>query len=64
MENIKIDPKIFEREEDMFPLYDGLKRYSMGLLPFSKRKNTFMFGESFQTFRKNKELCREERLSK
>jgi hypothetical protein len=62
---IKVDPKIFSYEEDFFPLYDGLKPSSMGLLPFSKHKKRFLINEkSFKMFRKNKELCRKERLSK
>lgn len=64
MKLLTIDPKIFEDEEDYFPLYQGLRPSQMGLLPFAQNKKHFLFGPSFSEFRKNKEMCRRERLSK
>lgn len=64
-ELIAVNPNIFDQEADFFPLYNGLKPSSMGLRKVNRQEEKlFMFGPSFETFRKSKELARTERLSK
>ena len=71
MNKIHFDSSVFDHELDYFPLYDGIKPSSMGLRKMPEYGNTkkeedktFFFGESFAQFRKSKEYCRDERLSK
>ncbi len=65
MKRITINPTAFNDEPDYFPLYNGLRNSSMGLLKFSKSSSRhFIIGPSFNVFRANKEQCRLDGLSK
>lgn len=72
MKLLEFNTEAQNNDIDLFPLYEGIQPSAMGLKKMEKKHDhldrrsfTFLIDkDSFPQFRKSKELCREERLSK